>query len=183
MTCNRHWLLNILLSSYFIVATSCLGGGIEKTGSVVSHHQGKVQTQNGGSFVIGVLPKAWQQKKIKERAILFSNVDDGASITVSSWCKSAFDDAPLTNLTEQLLIGLTDVKRLESKTSNISGHAALRTSVTGHMDGTAVYLRAYVLKTNACVFDFLYVATPDAFASADDFENLVQGFGAAEDSK
>lgn len=183
MTCNRQWILSLLLGGYFVLAISCLGGGIDKTGSVVKHHQGKVLTQGGGSFVIGVLPKTWQQKKIKERAILFSNSEDGASITVSTWCKLAFDDAPLPILSDQLYIGLTEVKHLESANHNLAGHDALRTSASGLMDGAPVYLRSYVLKMQNCVFDFLYVSTPTVFDSVQDFENLVHGFGEFQGSK
>ena len=183
MTCTRRIILCLWVSCHIFFTVSCLGGGIDKTGTVSHYHEGKVKTHGGGLFAIGVLPKNWQQKKIKERAILFLNKDDGASITVSSWCKSAFDDSPLLTLSDQLLLGITDIKRLETVQQSIAGRDALQTSVTGLAEGAPVYLRSYVMKSNGCVFDFLYVATPHVFDSVVDFDQMVQNFDYLQDPK
>jgi len=165
----------ILFFALLVFVSGCLGGGIEKTGSVVSHHNGKIKTYGGGAFTIGVLPKIWQQKKIKERAILFLH-EDGATITVSSWCKTAVDQTSLEALSAQLVTGLAGSSKIESENRLIDGKNALRTSVSGNVDGTPIYLRSYVLKANQCVFDFFYLASPEALPSVQDFENMVDGF-------
>ncbi len=169
--------------AWIVLASGCFGGGIEKTGTVVSYRKGVVKTYGGGAFELSPLPAAWQQKKIPERALLFQHAADGATITVSSWCKSAFDDAPLTVLSEQLLVGIQQIQRLDAQTVSLAGHEALRSSVQGVSEGQPVFLRSYVLKTSQCVFDFIYLASPATLPSAADLDQMVQGFAIVKDPK
>lgn len=154
--------------------TSCLGG-IDKAGSVLSYRKGLVTTE-GGAFRLGVLGSVWKQKKIDVRALVFVNSQDGATITVDSWCKGAFDDAALATLADQVFLGYLGVKPLSQKNFRLDGREALQKAVAASLDGVPVYLNVVVLKMNGCVFDFVYVSTPQSLPSQKDFQQMVDGF-------
>lgn len=159
-----------------LLMSSCFSAGIDKRGAVASYKDGKVNTVGGGYYKIGELPNTWKEKELKYRAVLFKNENDDATITVSSWCKGAYDDAPLEILSMQQLMGLEDLKTLEEKTVTLEDREALRVQSTGKMDGAPIYVRSYILKMNNCVFDFFYISSPEVKSSVLDFEDLVQGF-------
>lgn len=125
---------------------------------------------------MGELPAHWVQKDIDYRAVLFSNKRDLSSITIDAWCKSAADDSSLTKLSGILYHGIQNFKVTEQKTVTLHRRDALHTSGNGKVDGQEIFFSAYVLKMNACVFDFVYIGFPDHLDDYDDFHNMVQGF-------
>lgn len=164
---------------YFCVAGLLVAcGGIYKPGSVSGYDAAKSQiiTNSGGAFRIGRLSADWQQQKTDWRAVLFRSHRTQATISISSWCKSAFSDSELKFLDRELYHGLKDAHVVDSQIVRLDGFNAKRTSARGNFDGHLVYLRTYVLKLNECVFDFAYVAEPGQIESASDFDHLVQGF-------
>lgn len=162
----------------FIIAiifmTSCFGSG-KHPGSVSSYYNGVVRTR-GGSFRIGVLPRAWERRPLKYRALLFANKNDNATITIDSWCKGAVDDGSLGALTKDLYKGMDAPKVVSQQAVKLSGREALKTQIEAGLDGRRVSLTAVVLKMNTCVFDFVYVTVPGEFSSQGDFENMINGF-------
>jgi hypothetical protein len=160
----------------FLALSGC--GGIYKPGSVQKYDAkaGQILTNAGGAFRIGRLPANWQQQKIDWRAVLFRDSQTQATITVSSWCKSAFSDSELTSLDRELYHGLSNVHIVDTKYLKLSQFNAKRTTASGTFDGRGVFLRTYVLKLNECVFDFAYVAEPGHTGAAGDFDTMVKGF-------
>lgn len=167
----------------FLFFSACFGSGVEKTGSVLKYQNGIVKTVGNRHFKMGALSSDWKQKKIKERAVIFINSSDQSSITVSSWCGSAFDDAPLKSLADQLYNGFDHVVVEESVSSTVSQYVAHKISLTAQSENQPLYMRAYVLKAKDCVYDFLYVASPQPKLSRDDFESFVQGFELIQNNK
>lgn len=167
-----HSLLLIVLLALLLI--HCFGS-VDKRGSVSGYNDGIIKTV-GGNFHIGKLPENWRQKEINFRAVLFQNERTQSTITVSSWCKRAFDDGSLQTLTEQLYSGLENLKIIESHDESLDGRESRVTAARGKLDSQPVYLKTYVLKMNECVFDFLYVATPDKLSDAADFDVMVEGF-------
>lgn len=164
----------IIFSMVLLVMTSCFGG-MEKQGSVKSYYNGIVRTV-GGAFRIGSLPRYWDQKSIKFRALLFENDRDGSTITIDSWCRGAYSDSSLTGLMSELRRGLADVKTLSSETVMIDQRAALNNSWSANLDGRTVFMNAYVIKKDNCVFDFVYVTLPGQQLYEADFHQMVRGF-------
>lgn len=159
-----------------VVATlsSCFKG-LDLRGTVRKYDKGLVQTI-GGSFSVGRLPDIWKSRKIDENAALLQNQQDNATITLSSWCKGAFNDGTLAELSQQLYGSLVDYKILEQRTLPIDDREGLITAVTGTLDGKPMYLKTFVLKMNQCVFDFVYVTVPEARIGETDFDAMVSGF-------
>ncbi|MBI4412713.1 MAG: hypothetical protein HY541_09565 [Deltaproteobacteria bacterium] len=169
-------------------AVSSCFGGVEKRGSVKGYKSGTGRTGSagrafgivateGGSFRVGSLPAEWIRKNFSYRAILFTHAQKNRTITVDAFCKGSFDDAPLKVLTNQLLYNVTAQKQRMQKDLMLDGREALRTVVSGKVDGASVILDTVVLKMNECVFDFVYVSQPGDYEGGRfDFENFYRGF-------
>ncbi len=164
----------IFIIVVLISLVSCFGGS-KHPGSVSSYYNGVVRTR-GGSFRIGALPRAWERRPLKYRALLFANKNDNATITIDSWCKGAVDDGSLASLTKDLYKGMDTPKIVSQAPVKLSGREALKTQIEAGLDGRRVSLTAVVLKMNTCVFDFLYITVPGEFSSQGDFENMINGF-------
>ena len=95
---------------------------------------------------------------------------------VNSTCKEYYD-VPLVALTRQLLIGFTDVQRLEQESQTVDGRDALFSHYLVKMDGIPRELGLLVLKKDGCIYDFAYVAPPGSYgAHLGEFQALVNGF-------
>jgi hypothetical protein len=157
---------------------SCFGGNVYRRGSVMGYDKGLIKTQ-GGSFRIGVLPSDWRSQKIRYRAVLFVHRDTHESITIDSWCQGAADDGSLESLTDQLYLAMNQSRITHKEFLKLDGRAVLHASGFGSVDGKAITMATYVLKMNACVFDFVYVAeSADQMPGVhlDDFDAAVQEF-------
>jgi len=149
--------------------------GIQKQGSVLDYHQGRVKTE-GGSFLVSPLPPVWQQQKIDYRAVLFTNAADQATITIDAWCRRATDDSSLLVQTNQLLQGIQNLHVTQQTKAMLAKRATLITEAYGFIDGRKIFITTTVLKMNACVFDFIYVSVPEKLQSHDDYQQMVNGF-------
>lgn len=163
---------------FFIFFASCFSGNIYRQGSVIGYDKGLVKT-HGGSFRIGVLSSDWRWQKIRYRAALFVHRDTHESITIDSWCQGAADDGSLEALTDQLYLAMNQSQITHKEFIQLDGRAALHASGFGNVDGKTITMATYVLKMNACVFDFVYVAqsadkTPGPHQ--DDFDAAVRDF-------
>lgn len=168
-----HGKFILLLFLLFIVA-ACFGG-IDKRGAVLSYVNGVVRTK-GGTFHIGKLPPAWRREDTAFHALVFLNRDDQSSITVDSFCKGAFDDTGLKTLTRELTRGIEGFQVAEQLPVSLSQREALHTTGSGQVDGAPVFFESFVLKMNACVFDFVYISRPQELTTRGDFHFLVNGF-------
>lgn len=156
--------------------SSCFGGGLDKRGSVKKYRDGIVYT-GGGQFRVGKLPSSWARKSFNYRAILFEHTSLNATISVDSFCKGSFDDGPLNTLTNQLFYGMTEQKKKFSRPVKMSGREALRTAITGKIDGAPITMDVVVVKMNVCVFDFAYISAPEDYSlGVHDFETFYEGF-------
>lgn len=94
-------------------------------------------------------------------------------------CGGRHVTADLAALTRRLFVGLRDRQVLENGRAEVAGipaaHIVMEARLAG--DGPPVRVEAYVIKAEACVYDLVYVAPPDAFAARrSDFERFVASF-------
>jgi len=168
---NICYLLTII-----VLMSSCFGGGIDKKGSVLSYRSGIVTTE-GGAFQIGTPTSQWVESPFRFKAILFKNQEYPASMSVSSFCRGSFDDAPLKVLSNQAFYDLSHQQELTRATLNIEGREALRVSKKGRLDGAPVVLDVVTLKMNACVFDFVLTSDESSYSNVKgDFNQMIEGF-------
>ncbi|EKD41597.1 MAG: hypothetical protein ACD_73C00633G0001, partial [uncultured bacterium] len=160
----------------FLFIVSCFGGGVDKKGSVVKYKSGVVYTE-GGAFSIGVPSAHWIKSPFRFRAILFKNQDFPASMSVSSFCRGSFDEAPLPILSKQAFYDLSNPQTLATKNVSLNGRAAIRVVKKGSLDGASLLLDIVTLKMNACVFDFILTSDQQHYKKiVGDFENFYGGF-------
>ena len=94
-------------------------------------------------------------------------------------CGGADMRRPPGVLARHLTFGLAHPAVLESDTRSLGGRPAARRVVTGEADGAAVTVEAVVVRSGACVHDFLYVAPSADFESGRaDFRALIESLAA-----
>jgi hypothetical protein len=92
-------------------------------------------------------------------------------------CEGRPPTRPLGVLARHLLFGLADRSEVERRETSVAGRSALRSQLSGRLDGVPVRIEAVVAKDERCVYDFLYVAPEEAFeAGRADFGALVESF-------
>lgn len=170
----RPQFLILVVLPLMIVLQGCFGT-IDKRGSVRGYADGVVKTV-GGQFLVTPLSKDWVKKQVGRRALLFQNRSDSSTITISSWCKRAFDDGSPKSLSEQLYYGLDKLKVMDEAAVPLGGRTGYMMEASGELDSAPIHLKSYVVKMNECVFDFLYVTSPERKASVGDFDRMVSGF-------
>src|SRR5262249_19838257 len=90
---------------------------------------------------------------------------------------SADERTPLVALTNHLLMGTTEREYLAQQTEPFDGREALHTRVKAKWDGVEMLSDIYVLSKDGCIYDFVYLGTPEAFDDGSSrFEAFVHGF-------
>ena len=127
------------------------------------------------AFRVGEIPASWHRFNLSGADLTFRN-DSGGTILVNGICQG-IKDVPLDVLTNQALFGVQDKVVLSRDPMTLDGRDALRTRLTGTMDGVPVELELVVLKKNDCTYDLQLVSGPGVFASlAPAFRQFVDGF-------
>jgi hypothetical protein len=85
------------------------------------------------------------------------------------------DDVPLASLTQHLFLQFTERQQQSQQELIIDGRAALRTELTGKLDGVPKQFLVYVMKKDGCVYDFWRISEANSGDPAP-FEGFVRGF-------
>ncbi len=130
----------------------------------------------GARFTLGPLPHEWRGVAV-DRGLAFRRPQPaGTVITVNATCDKK-TDAPLDVLTNHLLIGLTDREVADRSIVSFDGREAERVTIEAKLDGVPIRMTTLVMKKNWCVYDLVYAAPPDSFAShLEEFEQMLAGF-------
>ncbi len=145
------------------------------TGCGGQHYSAGVYDDGTLRFRTGPVPGSWHT--IDADGTLLAFRDDGAAATVAvnGRCGVDGDDVPLASLTQHLFLQFTEREVQSQRELTLDGRAALRTEMTGKLDGVPKRFLVYVLKKDGCVYDFWRISelsTPDSPA----FERFVRGF-------
>jgi len=151
--------------------TAC--GGSKGKGSF----DGTIYRHGPIAFQIPPQPAEWKRVEVDDAALAFRDESRGASILVNARCLSADDRTPLVALTNHLLIGATERVYLSQDAEPFDGREALHTKIKAKWDGVPMMMDVFVLSKDGCVYDFVYLARPEAFEEgAASFERFVRGF-------
>ena len=104
-----------------------------------------------------------------------------AGILVNAACQPETVRRSFEVLQLQLLAGLRDREVKEQDEVTLGTRSALRTRLHGRMDDEPgrLEVESYVVKGDRCVYDLLYVASPDVFeAGRADFQRVVDSLEA-----
>jgi hypothetical protein len=138
---------------------------------------GRVFQSSELAFRVGAVPEGWRRVEADGALVAYRDDRTPATIAVGGRCGKDGDDVPLESLTHHLFFEFTD-RTLENQTAlQLDGRAALRTDLVAKLDGVEKRFSIFVLKKNGCVYDFLYIAPPDAPSDGQKiFVAFVEGF-------
>jgi hypothetical protein len=155
-----------------LVFFSCLAGC-----SAPNHLEGSLYQNGSVSFRVPPVPDGWARIEVSDANLAFRDDAREASILVDGRCNRRDEDAPLTALTEHLIIGTTAREFVSEDVVAFDSREAQHTVMRAKLDGVTMQYDIYVLKKDGCVYDFVYVAPPDRFADgAPRFEQFATGF-------
>jgi hypothetical protein len=121
------------------------------------------------------LPAGWSVKRSGAADLELQRAAPPGGLLVDATCEGKEVQRPLDILTRHLTFGLKERVVEESGPLIVGGRPAQRAVLRGSLDGTPVEVEAIVVKGDQCVYDFLYVAPPEAFESGrEDFRAFVE---------
>lgn len=164
-----------LLVLILFISTSCIfGPSIKK---VMSYRDGWVYMSDKTHYTVGSLPASWERMRVPAYSIAFHNPLFRTTIATDAFCEKTANDLSLNILTNHLVTGVENFDRVSSKEFWLDERGALRTLVTGTVEGVPLAYDVVVIKKNGCVFDFMCISPLDMRSSVSaDFEKFYEGF-------
>lgn len=160
----RHSIVSPVL---VVLATACahgdtFEGGVLRKGDLMVH--------------VGPLPPNWRRVDVEGADLAFRDDAREGSTLFSVRCGRRDDDAPLSVLTEHLIMGTTDRQFESEGRIPFDGREAMHSILRAKLDGVPMEYEIYVMKKDGCLYDIVYVASPDHFAEgAPDFDRFARG--------
>lgn len=144
------------------------------------HVQNGVLEKGGARITLGPVPPEWRPLRVDGADVAYRDDARQGSTLFDVRCGGRDDDAPLSVLTEHLIMGTTEREYDSQETIPFDGREALHTLMRAKLDGVPMQYDIYVMKKDGCVYDLVYVAPPDRFAQgAPAFEAFARGLHAA----
>jgi hypothetical protein len=145
--------------------------------SAPNHLEGNLYQDGKVAFRVPQLPDGWARIDVTDANLAFRDEPREASILVDGRCNRRDHDAPLTALTEHLIMGTTERDVVSEETIPFDAREARHTVMRAKLDGVRMQYDIYVLKKDGCVYDLVYVAPPERFADGSArFEQFALGF-------
>ena len=143
--------------------------------SGVKVQQGQVTTERT-RYRFGDPGSDWRRVSLSDVDVAWVRDSSGHTLSVSSMCQD-YQEASLTALRRQQLVGFTDSERVEEREQMLDGRAALFSRWRAKLDGVPVELGLWTLKKDGCVYDFTYTSPNGAYdEQSQALARLVQGF-------
>jgi hypothetical protein len=136
--------------------------------------------KDGVAVRLGRVPQAWQRIHVDGADVAYRDQGREGSILFDMRCNDRDGDAPLSVLTEHLIMGTTARDFERQDTVPFDGREALHSVMSAKLDGVPMRYDIFVMKKDGCVYDLVYVAPPDQFTQgAPDFERFAGALHAA----
>jgi hypothetical protein len=140
---------------------------------------GTTYRAKGIAFEVPPPPESWQRIDVSHAALAFRDVASDATIAVNGRCGQDAPDVPLASLTQHLFRQFTDREIVTQEVIPFDQREAMHTLLLAKLDGVPKKFDVWVLKKDGCVFDLIYLASPDRFgAGIDQFQRFARGFKA-----
>jgi hypothetical protein len=138
--------------------------------------------KEGRTVTLGPVPPTWQRIDVGGADLAFRDSGREGSALFDVGCDHHDDDAPLSVLTEHLIMGTTERQFDAQDVIPLDGREAMHSLLRAKLDGVSMRYDIYVLKKDGCVYDLVYVAPPERFADgSSEFERFAGGLHAASD--
>jgi hypothetical protein len=109
--------------------------------------------------------------------VVFQSKSSASIISINSACKNykkGEEKQDLQALTNELLLGISDILLREEAKVIIEGTPALQTTVEGKLNRENMMLRTVVLQRSHCIYDLMYIARPERFKENEgDFSRFI----------
>jgi hypothetical protein len=129
---------------------------------------------------LGPVPPSWSAVRVEGADLAYRDQGAAGSTMVDFRCGQRDDDAPLTVLTQHLIMGTTDRQMVSQETIPFDGREAAHTVMRAKLDGVDLQYDIYVLKKDDCVFDLVYLSPPDRYEQGSAaFERFARGLHAS----
>ena len=152
-----------------------------------SNFSDDVLTKGDLHVQVGPVPSGWRRIDVDSADLAFRDDARQGSVLFNVRCGQPDDDAPLSSLTEHLIMGTTERTFETEEVIPFDHREAMHSVMRAKLDGVPMQYDIYVMKKDGCLYDVVYVAPPDHFAEgAADFERFAKGLhsppgmGAAE---
>jgi hypothetical protein len=125
---------------------------------------------------VGPVPATWRRIDVGSADLAFRDDARSGSTLFDVRCGQRDDDAPLSTLTEHLIMGTTERAFDTEEVVPFDRREAMHTVLHAKLDGVPMEYDIYVMKKDGCLYDLVYVAPPERFAEgAADFERFALG--------
>jgi hypothetical protein len=142
--------------------SASLAGDVVEKGSVRIH--------------VGPVPPTWRRIQVDGADMAFRDDAKEGSALFDVRCGRRDDDAPLTALTDHLIMGTTQRDYASQEVVPFDGREVMHTRLSAKLDGVPMQYDIYVMKKDGCVVDLVYVAPPNRFADGTaDFQRFALG--------
>jgi hypothetical protein len=125
---------------------------------------------------VGPVPGSWRRIDVESADLAFRDDARQGSALMNIRCGQRDDDAPLSALTQHLVMGTTERTFDTQEVVPFDRREAMHSVMRAKLDGVPMQYDIYVMKKDGCLYDLVYVAPPDHFAEgAADFERFALG--------
>lgn len=121
-------------------------------------------------------PSEWIPERSSDGALIFRKENPPMGIMVNTECER-YQNVPLEPLSRTLYIGFENRKEVERGTAVVDGNEAVTVVMECTLDGVPLKIKSYTFKAGGCIYDIVYFASPEDFASGlGYFEDFVRSF-------
>jgi len=118
----------------------------------------------------------WRRVALGDVDVAWVRDSSGHTLSVNSMCED-YQEAPLTALRRQQLVGFTETERLAEHEEMIDARAALFSRWRAKLDGVPVELGLWTIKKDGCIYDFTYTSPAGVYdQQSAALARVVQGF-------
>jgi hypothetical protein len=144
--------------------------------ATVGRMVGRQFVSSAHAFEVPVPEGEWKITPDEPAVLTLSHTRLAAGITISVTCERE-RQAPLEVLARHLFFGFKDLEILHQEPAALNGLQALQTVARARLDRGAVQVNSYVAQRDSCVYDIVYVASPEDYARGEPgFERMLAGF-------
>jgi hypothetical protein len=107
----------------------------------------------------------WVPLSREAERLAFQSPDGRATIALFQDCEQP-ERGELAWVARHLFFGLRERRTREREAAEVAGVRGLRTRLEARLDDSPVEVEAVTLRHGGCLYDFVYVADPEVFATA-----------------
>jgi hypothetical protein len=167
----RPWTWSVWLAVSCLVLASCMG-----CGATVGRVVGQQFVSPVYAFAMPLPGDEWRIAADSPSVLTLTHTRLAAGITISVTCDREHQ-APLDVLARHLFFGFKEMEILQQEPRALNGVQALHTVTRARLDSRPVQVNSYVTQRDSCVYDIVYVASPQDYSDGEPtFERMLAGF-------